>query len=65
MNEDKARALRFEEGLSALEDIVARLEAGDLPLEEALRIFGAGPRAQPKADRGRATHRNGVPWRGW
>ena len=42
MDEDKTRGLRFEEGLNALEQIVARLEAGDLPLEEALRVFEEG-----------------------
>jgi exodeoxyribonuclease VII small subunit len=34
----------FEEALSQLEALVARLEAGDLPLEEALRAFEEGVR---------------------
>jgi exodeoxyribonuclease VII small subunit len=34
----------FEEALSQLEGLVARLEAGDLPLEEALRAFEEGVR---------------------
>ncbi len=34
----------FEEALSQLETLVARLEAGDLPLEEALRAFEEGVR---------------------
>ena len=34
----------FEEVLSQLEALVARLEAGDLPLEEALRAFEEGVR---------------------
>ena len=34
----------FEETLSQLETLVARLEAGDLPLEEALRAFEEGVR---------------------
>ncbi len=34
----------FEEALSQLEALVARLEGGDLPLEEALRAFEEGVR---------------------
>ena len=34
----------FEEALSQLEALVARLEAGELPLEEALRAFEEGVR---------------------
>jgi exodeoxyribonuclease VII small subunit len=34
----------FEEALSQLETLVARLEGGDLPLEEALRAFEEGVR---------------------
>ncbi len=32
----------FEAALARLEQIVAKLDAGDLPLEEALRLFGEG-----------------------
>ncbi len=32
----------FENALKALEDIVARLEKGDLPLETALELFEQG-----------------------
>lgn len=34
----------FEEALKQLETIVARLERGDLPLEEALSVFEEGVR---------------------
>jgi exodeoxyribonuclease VII small subunit len=34
----------FEEALGQLEAVVARLEGGDLPLEEALRAFEEGIR---------------------
>jgi exodeoxyribonuclease VII small subunit len=34
----------FEESLSDLEEIVAKLEAGDLPLEESLKLFEDGIR---------------------
>jgi exodeoxyribonuclease VII small subunit len=33
---------RFEKGMAELEAIVARLEAGELPLEDALAAFEAG-----------------------
>lgn len=40
--------MRFEEALKALEDVVAALEKGDLPLEESLALFEKG---QQFADR--------------
>jgi exodeoxyribonuclease VII small subunit len=39
---DKAKDLRFDQGMVELEAIVTRLEAGELPLEEALAAFEAG-----------------------
>jgi exodeoxyribonuclease VII small subunit len=35
---------KFEEALQKLETIVARMEEGDLPLEEALKAFEEGVR---------------------
>lgn len=37
-----AADLRFEEGMVSLEEIVARLEAGDLALEDAIREYERG-----------------------
>lgn len=34
--------LTFEEAINELEKIVARLEEGDIPLEEALQIYQKG-----------------------
>ena len=34
----------FEQSLTDLEEIVAKLEAGDLPLEESLKLFEEGIR---------------------
>jgi exodeoxyribonuclease VII small subunit len=39
---DEANEMKFQEGLLALEQIVARLESGDLALEDALRAFEHG-----------------------
>ena len=33
---------QFEDAMRELEDIVKRLESGDLPLEESLKIFEQG-----------------------
>ncbi|BDQ62791.1 exodeoxyribonuclease 7 small subunit [Enterococcus faecalis] len=38
----KAKEKTFEESLNALEEIVQRLERGDVPLEEALVAFQEG-----------------------
>ncbi len=37
-----AKEKTFEESLNALEEIVQRLERGDVPLEEALAVFQEG-----------------------
>jgi exodeoxyribonuclease VII small subunit len=34
--------MKFEDGLRRLEEIVKRLDEGNLPLDEALRIFEEG-----------------------
>jgi exodeoxyribonuclease VII small subunit len=39
---DAATPMKFQEGLLALEQIVARLESGELALEDALRVFEQG-----------------------
>jgi len=39
---DEATAMKFQEGLLALEQIVTRLESGELALEDALRAFERG-----------------------
>ena len=41
-NQRDATGLQFGEGMAALENLVARLESGDLPLEEALGLFEEG-----------------------
>ncbi|MGK2946627.1 MAG: exodeoxyribonuclease VII small subunit [Candidatus Malihini olakiniferum] len=42
MSNDADSALSFEHALQQLEQIVTRLESGDLPLEEALSAFEKG-----------------------
>lgn len=38
----EAEMITFEEALSRLEEIVNRLEEGNLPLEESLELFAEG-----------------------
>jgi len=40
--EESKDVTRFDDGMAELEAIVARLERGELPLEEALAAFEAG-----------------------
>ncbi len=42
MNDKKSRVADFEKSLAALEELVKKLEAGDLPLEESLKQFERG-----------------------
>ncbi len=45
MAEDKAGETTFEDALKRLEQAVAGLEEGNLPLSEALRLFEEGLKA--------------------
>jgi len=36
------KGLKFEEGMAALEEMVGKLESGELQLEEALKVFEDG-----------------------
>ncbi|MEH3103184.1 MAG: exodeoxyribonuclease VII small subunit [Sphingomonas phyllosphaerae] len=40
--ENSTETPSFEAGLRELEEIVARLESGDTPLEEAIRLYERG-----------------------
>ncbi len=42
MKEHPSEALTLEQALEALEEVVATLEQGDLPLERALALFERG-----------------------
>lgn len=39
MAENKEKELNFEESLNSLEEIVKKLEAGDVPLDDAITEF--------------------------
>ena len=38
----KEKELKFEDGLKRLEEIVAKLESGNLPLDDSLKLFEEG-----------------------
>ena len=42
MNDKKSRVADFEKSLAALEELVRKLEAGELSLEESLKQFERG-----------------------
>ncbi len=54
MAEDKPAAnitdLPFERALEELEEIVARLEAGDVPLEQSIAIYERGAALKARCD---------------
>lgn len=42
MSEAEKKELTFEEAMEQLEDVVNKLEEGDVPLEEAINMFHEG-----------------------
>lgn len=42
MSEQPVAELSFEEAIRALEQVVARLESGDVPLEESIALYDRG-----------------------
>ena len=38
----KEKEMKFEDGLKRLEEIVAKLESGNLPLDDSLKLFEEG-----------------------
>jgi exodeoxyribonuclease VII small subunit len=44
MTETKPETMDFETAFNALQEIIAKLETAELPLEEALRLYEEGKR---------------------
>ena len=42
MSDDTLEKMSFEDAMKALEDVVARLESGDVPLEESIKLYERG-----------------------
>ncbi|MEM7422209.1 MAG: exodeoxyribonuclease VII small subunit [Pseudomonadota bacterium] len=43
-------SMSFEEALAALEDVVRRLEAGQVPLEQSIDLYERGERLRERCD---------------
>jgi len=50
ISNDDVAVLPFEAALKQLEDIVARLERGDVPLEESIAIYTRGEALKARCD---------------
>jgi exodeoxyribonuclease VII small subunit len=42
MNDKKVADMSFEEAMKELEDVVAKLESGNVPLEDSIRFYERG-----------------------
>ncbi len=42
MSDKAVKDMSFEEAMKALEDVVNRLEAGDVPLEDSIKLYERG-----------------------
>lgn len=50
MSEKKVKELSFEENLEQLEEIVKKLEAGDVPLDDAIEEFNKAMKLSKACD---------------
>lgn len=50
MSEKKEKELNFEESLEQLEEIVKKLEVGDVPLDDAIEEFNKAMKLAKKCD---------------
>jgi exodeoxyribonuclease VII small subunit len=50
MTETDVTELSFEQALRALEDIVSRLERGDVPLEESITLYERGAKLKQQCE---------------
>ncbi|MBV0913603.1 exodeoxyribonuclease VII small subunit [Anianabacter salinae] len=42
MSDKPVEEMSFEEAMKALEDVVGRLESGDVPLEDSIKLYERG-----------------------
>ena len=42
MSDDTLEKMSFEDAMKALEEVVGRLESGDVPLEESIKLYERG-----------------------
>lgn len=50
MSEAEIEAMTFEEAMAALEELVLRLERGDVPLDESIALYEQGARLKKRCE---------------
>ena len=50
MSDKKVEDMTFEEAMAALEQVVARLERGDVPLDESITLYERGAELKTRCD---------------
>lgn len=50
MSEADIDSMSFEEAMKALEDLVVRLERGDVPLEESIALYETGAKLKKRCE---------------
>ncbi|RMH49002.1 MAG: exodeoxyribonuclease VII small subunit [Alphaproteobacteria bacterium] len=51
MSEKPVEEMSFEEALKELEDVVRRLEQGDVPLDESIRLYERGAKLKRRCEK--------------
>lgn len=50
MSENDVADMSFEEAMKALEEVVTRLERGDVPLEESIKLYERGAELKKRCE---------------
>ncbi|MEL6410602.1 MAG: exodeoxyribonuclease VII small subunit [Pseudomonadota bacterium] len=50
MSENHVADMSFEEAMKALEEVVTRLERGDVPLEESIKLYERGAELKKRCE---------------
>ena len=50
MDDDAIKEMSFEQAMKALEDVVTRLERGDVPLDESIALYEQGAKLKKRCE---------------
>ena len=50
MSDTPVKDMSFEQALSELEDVVSKLERGDVPLEDSIKLYERGAELKARCD---------------
>ncbi|MGK7652934.1 exodeoxyribonuclease VII small subunit [Roseovarius sp. B08] len=50
MDDDAINTMSFEQAMKALEDVVTRLERGDVPLDESIALYEQGAKLKKRCE---------------